>query len=426
MFRGMIMKIKYFLVLLVPSCLMYSCGELEEMHLKGSDGELCASDAIWTHGRGDLQNTRRASPIRQKGCFTGPIDTPRVVWSFPIGGPGTEAPPVIGDDGTIYLVGEYPGEPPGGGVRNSGLMAITPAGSLKWFFSCPINIGNAIAAIYAESVALASDGTVYFRCSSDNSINALNPNDGTIKWKYESSGFTSVAVDKDQNIYSANDTIFCFNPDGSIKWRYFNETPIGYCEEITLSRNYIFCAFYGNGILALDYQGRKKWFYPVDYQDDGGKDAILVDEDENIYLKVNSNNIKSWDRKGSLRWEGSVGFFGMTQPALRGNYLYFGVFGGLYKLDKATGKQVEVIAELPSYVDQEASPLIDDNGVIYMVSGGILSAFHDDGQKLWEKKLAYGSYFAGYPALSSDGTIYLASVTYTSNTPSCSLFSIHK
>jgi outer membrane protein assembly factor BamB len=98
----------------------------------------------------------------------------------------------------------------------------------------------------------------------------------------------------------------------------------------------------------------------------------------------------------------------MTQPALRGDYLFFGALQALYKLDKTTAANAQVIAELPSVIDQDAAPLIDDYGNIFFGTGGTLSAYRSDGFRYWSTKVITRPVFVGYPALSPDGTLYLA------------------
>lgn len=435
--EGSNMRSKIFvslITLLLTFVFFYACEHDKRVEPERcGDGEISASDAIWTHGRADLQNSKRAAGIRQKGCFTGPKTTPQVQWSFAIGGPGSEAPPVIGDDGTIYLVGEYPGETTGVGLRNSGLMAVSSSGSLKWFFKCPEDLGpNGIAAVYEESVALGKDGTIYYNCV-DSGLYAIRPNDGSAEWHYMSN-ITAMGVGANSKIYAGyHDTVFCFNSDGSINWRFVNDGSSGYCSQISLSRNYIFCAF-NNGVMALDYNGHKRWFYPVNYENDGGKDGILVDKDENLYLKTNQNNIKSWDRNGNLRWEGSVSFIGgMTQPVLRGDYLYFGAFGALYRLDKLTGTNITVVAEAPAYLSQFAAPLIDDVGTLFIVSDGgpnfdpyVMAASETGTTTLWTKQIteANSTGFHAYLALSPDGTIYFATTNVQSGQGTNKLYAI--
>lgn len=376
------------------------------------DGEISATDAVWSHGEGDLQNSKRASDIRQKGCFTGPQTTPQIQWSFDLGGPGTAAAPVIGDDGTIYIVGEYPGTPKGGGIRNSGLMAISPQGSLKWFFSNPVDIGNSFSAIYNKSVSLGTDGTIYIALY-DSNFYALNA-DGSVKWSRRLINHVSPAIDNQEQIYVGKDTVYCIKKDGNLAWKFVDVNLTGeLLRRIVLGKRHIYCGFLDKGILALDYLGHKQWFYELDYQN-FLQYGILLDEEENLYFKTNDNNIRSVDKNGSLRWTGNVGIIcGMSEPVLRGDYLYFGSFGGVFKLDKKTGTQITTLAALPQgwYVNSYTSPLIDDNGTIYIGSGyGGLTAVTKDGDKLWEIAIpqADQTEFWGYIGLSPEGTLYIA------------------
>lgn len=433
MFKEMIMKTKYFFVLLVPLCLMYSCGELEEMHLTGTDGELCASDATWSHGEGDLQNTKRAPGIRTKGCFYGPVDTPKVIWSFELGGPGTTAAPVIGDDGTIYIVGEYPGEPLGGGVRNAGIIAITPQGSLKWFFPVPVDIGSALYRIYSESVTISSDQTIYFG-GWDSTLYALNP-DGTIKWKKKGFhhrfdiGYPPVVppiIDNENRIYSGTDSIFCFRSDGSVIWRFFDDT-LGYCVRMALGTSHIFCALQDRGILALSYDGKRQWFTSVDLSNLPHY-SMIVDEDDNLYFKVNSNVVQSLNSKGQVRWTAGGG--GVTEPVLRGDYLYFGVlFASVLRVDKDTGKEDAVLGVTDAFLDDYTSPLIDDQGNVYIgTRAAYLSCFTQKADTLWSIPLDpnFTSGSCGGPiALSQDGTLFIATYVDGPSSEIYKLFAIH-
>lgn len=430
----MILRNYIYLLSLVFTIACISCYGNDHKISTCDDGEISTADAVWSHGEGDLQNTKRASGIRQKGCINGPRTTPQVQWSFDLGGPGTEASPVIGDDGTIYIVGEYPGQPIGVGIRNAGLFAVTPEGSMKWYFRRDLDIGDVgVAAVYTRSVAIGKDGTVYFGCW-DSTLYALNPSDGSMKWKYKSTYIGSPVVDNAGNIYTTNDTVFCFSSTGTVKWRFVNDPPIPNTS-LSLGRNAIYSASFGNGVLALDYTGNKKWLFPVNYQNDGGKDRIVIDEDDNLYLKTNSSNIKSISRNGNLRWEGSVSLpGGMSQPVLRGDYLYFGAFDAVYRLDKTTGQNAEIIGVVPNgaYISQSTSPLIDDSGVVYIATRGstsfnpFLVACHSSGQNVWTKEVieANGTSFHGYLSLSANGIIYFATSNYFQDRIS-RLYAIH-
>lgn len=414
------------LILLTPSC-------EEQRHDNPDpcgDGEISASDAVWSHGEGDLQNTKRARDIRIKGCLTGPLTSPTIKWSFTLGGPGTKSAPVIGEDGTVYIVGEYPGEPMGGDTRNSGLLAISSEGNMKWFFPVPQFVGNVLAAEYHESPAIAPDGTIYFGAW-DSTLYALNPN-GAIKWsrtgwhhKSIISGYPPViapAIDGNGQIYSGTDTIFCLKPDGSTVWKYYADT-MGYCQKLILGRNLIFCAFEGKGILALDYSGKRKWIYSVNL-DNQPHFSLITDQEDNLYFKVNNSTIYSVNSKGSFRWGGQVGGLGgFTEPVLRGDYLYIGSLFGYYRLDKQTGTDLQPIGTVTTqatYLAEESSPVVDDNGTLYFGTraSGLDSvphilAYNAQNQLLWDKSVSgviFGS-IEGRLALGNDGTIYLTTFT---------------
>jgi len=93
--------------------------------------------------------------------------------------------PVIGPDGMIYM-----------GVYNRGLMAITPRGSLSWFFT-----GYSATGIQEAAPAVAADGTVYVGTNSGY-ILAINP-DNTLKWYYTTGANikSSPAIDADGTVY---------------------------------------------------------------------------------------------------------------------------------------------------------------------------------------------------------------------------------
>jgi outer membrane protein assembly factor BamB len=419
MIQGVMMKY-YILLSAVLSCILilfFSCEHERRdsyMAMYCADSLLSASDAVWSHEEGDLQNTKRATLIRNHGCVTGPTTQPSVQWAFQLGGPGTAAAPVIGDDGTIYIAGEYPGEPTGGGLRNSGLMAISPSGSMKWFFSVHQDIGNATRAGYASSAAVGRDGALYF-VGWDSTFYALKP-DGTVKWKrsqiYPSADccapLWAPAIGDNGNIYAGSDTIMCLRPDGHVVWRFYADT-LGFCQRIILGKNLIFCSFQGEGVLALDYSGHEKWFYST-YILNPARAGIIADEDDNIYFKTNSSNLVSISSTGQVRWRNGGG---LSEPALRGDYLYFLYSASLYRLDKNTGTGDTVLTTTSLDFTDTTSPLIDDNGTIYIVSRFFPSlsvmAISKEGMQLWSLTLSQNSKSGSWGplGLGRDGTLYV-------------------
>ena len=395
-----------FIVSLVLLIAFESCDHDRPGPKPCGDGEIAAADATWSYGEGDLQNTKRAPNLRQKGCFSGPAETPSVQWSLDLSGSGTAGAPVIGDDGTIYLVGEYPGQPKFGGIRDAGLLAINPNGSIKWYLSRPIDV----SIIYAKSVALGRNGTIY--CSMwDSTFYALNPADGSVKWSRKGVFTADPIVDNNGRIYAASDTVFCLNSDGSVAWFYANDTPGDYVSRLVPGRKAIYCGYWHGGINALSFSGNREWFHPV-YLDNDLHSGMVVDEDDNLYYKTSYNNIEALDRSGHTKWSVSRG--SMTEPVLWNNHIYFLDAAFLYRIDCKAGFLDSLLAiDDVDLVRFWSSPLIDDSGQLFFVGGsGVLYAYDlDDRQRLW--KLTIPNYgpadFIGHLGLSAMGTLYVTS-----------------
>lgn len=407
------------------------------------DGEISASEAVWSHGEGDLQNSKRATALRDQRCYVGPHENPTLQWSFEIGGSGTGAAPVIGPDGTVYLVAEYPGGSPGtGGIRNSGLFAISSQGQEKWFLSRPIDLGFAESLFYASSVAVGMDGSIYFTWY-DSTLYALSP-EGAIKWERTvcnvrtdtlfsiGSRLASPVIDRRGRIYTANDTIFCLDRDGDIVWTY-SDTSLAKMpfQAISIGRYGLYCMSY-DAILCLDFEGQEKWFRSIGFVGFRHR-SIILDESDNLYFHsgIAGENVHSYDRNGNLRWE--VGFdtpAGLTRAVLRGDYLYFASWNILARLDKETGTHADSLAPVP-IVGWGNTIVIDDAGVIYV--GGVrsgqdarnaVSAVADTGKVLWFKELPEATGFGAAPALARDGTIYFVSFFDVSQPGPMKLYSL--
>lgn len=111
--------------------------------------------------------------------------------------------PCIADDGTIYVVS-----------LDNHLHAVHPDGTLKW----KTNMGEG-----GTSPTIGQDGTIYCGYSQ---LHAVNPNDGTIKWKLPVSGKIRGGTpcnSIDGTIYLGTDSgwIYAINSDGAEKWRIF-------------------------------------------------------------------------------------------------------------------------------------------------------------------------------------------------------------
>jgi hypothetical protein len=125
----------------------------------------------------------------------------RVNWRFRMDAPYSMVRPVIGPDGTIYVVDVF-----------AHLYALAPDGALKW-------VANAAG---DKGVAVGADGTIYVASESD--VKAFNP-DGSLKWTFVQNPRAficlGVAVGPDGNIYSVGVEglgVFSLTPGGQLRW----------------------------------------------------------------------------------------------------------------------------------------------------------------------------------------------------------------
>jgi hypothetical protein len=135
----------------------------------------------------------------------------RVNWRFQMDAPYSMVRPVIGPDGTIYIVDVF-----------AHLYALAPDGGLKWV----------VSAAGDQGVAVGLDGTIYVASESD--IKAFN-SDGSLKWTFVQNPRAficlGVSVGPDGNIYSVGVEglgVFSLTPAGQLRWA----VPEGYSHPI--------------------------------------------------------------------------------------------------------------------------------------------------------------------------------------------------
>jgi len=202
------------------------------------------------------------------------------------------------------------------------LYAVNPDGSLKWKFET----GNEIK----STPAIAKDGTIYVGThGGGKNFYALNP-DGTLKWDFNADGHwidCPIAIDKDGTIYfgSAYGTFYAVNPDGSEKWNY--NMPV-----VTMQ--------HGSSIensAAIDNDG-------TIYFNNRGYDTLTA-----LYV----------DGKYKRSWSG-----GYASPAIGSDdTIYTGsYFNQLFAVDRDGGVKWNFITDGPI----DSSPVIDENGIIYV------------------------------------------------------------
>jgi len=217
-------------------------------------------------------------------------------WRYNINHWGADSP-TLAEDGTIYI-----------GSLDDHLYAINPDGSLKWRFDAQDNIidssptigvdgtvyfgicgpGFNIGRVYAvnpdgtekwhldvgdyvySTAAIGEDGTVYIT-SNDRYLYALDPDDGSVIWKYRTgSGLSGPSIGADGTIYvsSHDHYLHAVNPDGALQWKTeigtgSSDTPaIGDDGTIYIGELY-FYAVNPDGTIKWIYEGWDQYDYEV-------------------------------------------------------------------------------------------------------------------------------------------------------------------
>lgn len=295
----------------------------------------------------------------------------------------SQATPAVASDGTIYYL-----------TMSGYFYAINPDGTEKWRF--PMFTFKNIW----SSPAIAADGTIYFASEAyppresgkpqekPGYIYALNP-DGTKKWEFTTGaagGSTSVAaIDDDGTLYLSSgemeksentfvNKLFAFNPDGSVKWKYWPRNKVMEGSVAIGSDGTIYFGVKGDkdpreaGFIALNPDGTEKW-------------KVSLDQGESITPGI--------DKKGNI---------------------YFGDWGGKFYAYDKNGKELWRVQTPEAYETLSSSPAIGADGTLYFGSiTGQFFAYSPEGKEKWQIKVEGGGIIAS-PAIGSDGTVYVAAV----------------
>jgi outer membrane protein assembly factor BamB len=158
-----------------------------------------------------------------------------------------EARPLVGIDGTIY-------------PRGANIYAITPEGNMIWQQNLGAPFGTVVA---------SPDGSVIYSVHSL-ILYAIDAATGDILWSVDT-GIDEFeygpAVDNQGNIYyvgcepDRKEYIYSLSPEGVERWKFYLTDMVSInVSSICIDNNgYIYIAWYGIGITALDYEGQFRW-----------------------------------------------------------------------------------------------------------------------------------------------------------------------
>ena len=275
--------------------------------------------------------------------------------------------PAIGADGTIYI-----------GSEDTYLYALNPNnGSMKWRYK----IGN----IIASSPAVGADGTVYIG-GVDRYLYALDPEDGSMKWRYQTPNgiYSSPAIGADGTVYvgTIDHHLYAIAPpsddsqSGELLWSYQTSDDIYYSSP----------AIGANGTVYIG--SRDDYLYAIVPPEDDSQSGVML---------------WRYQTAGDIDSSPAIGADGTVYIGSDDDYLYA-------ISPPSNGSQSGVLKwRFESNNDIISSPTIGADGTIYVGSTDyyLYALDSTDGSLLWSYQTDGAIYSS--PAVGSDGIIYVGS-----------------
>ncbi|MBN1781128.1 T9SS type A sorting domain-containing protein [bacterium] len=345
------------------------------------------ADSPWPMLQHDAQHTGRSSAPG--------ISQPVLKWEFQTKSKYAGSP-VIGPDGTIYLLS---------GLLFSDttgfLYAINPDGTEKWCFE--LNGPPSFT-----TPAITCDGTIYVHCNPKANIASMTylyaiNSDGTLKWVFDIGvAFTSYEVSSpvigpDGTIYfgSMNTLFYAISPNGELKSArdINNHSSIDWSPAISPNGTiHVYSpsisndgTFYEGGIFGLyayNPNGELKWEYSAD--DFDMLSIPSIDSDNTIYL-TSYRGLNAFNPNGQLKWHYPT-WSGANcgAPTIAGDgTIYFRDCWTFYAIDRNGNEKWAIrggmgTSSVSARQMQVQGVPIDSDGTLYINTRGSLLAYSDE------------------------------------------------
>ncbi len=367
------------------------------------------ADSPWPMSKHDPQFTGR-SP------YKGP-QTPTIAWTEDMED-GIFSGPVIGERGNLYFGSYF--------VHSDQFYSYSPDGEFIWEYETGSNRPS------QAGIIIDSSNTIYFG-SRDSNLYALNL-EGTLKWKYNTSGSILSTVipniDLQGNIYITNwlsiitdeGELCSIKPDGTLNWKVmYGSGFAGNSPVFSPDGNTIYIAGLNSKLFALNLDGSIKW----EFSCGAIRGTPMIDSDGNIYFIPSEapQYLYSLKPDGSIRWKYFMQDIG-TVEIISGPTI--DEQGNIYTiaLDTACCPFYTMLLSLTydgdfrwKYIFEDVEgedftqPLIcDSEGTVYVGSavGSNYYAISNDGELKWKLQLdGISQQVDNTGAIAKDGTLYL-------------------
>lgn len=328
-----------------------------------------------------------------------------VKWNISIDNLESTIAPVIGDNGLLYIIGNY--EVPV-------LLAINPDGTIRWKYTFKeYETGVASSPIIGKDGSILVGLNIYNDDNNFAKVYSIKP-DGTLQWSYKIhhgledyiyTHFNSVGPDgtfyigsyfeSSENYYGVLNAI---NPDGTLKWNY------------TFTEN-LYKKSWGIGSAS--------WGTSV------GSDGTIYTAVTSLIDEISEVHLYAFNPNGTVKWmqtinDGTHNFI-VSLPSIASNGLVYlstmfgtsdeNAFNNLHAFSSNGTKLWNYSSH--AFSEEFTSQIIGTDGTIYLASiGSPLIALNPNGTVKW--KYEYSVY--GIPSITKDGTLYIGIGGYETGT----------
>lgn len=278
--------------------------------------------------------------------------------------------------------------------RQSSFNSIDLNPRIKWIHTLP----GSSTRFFDGTPVIGKDGSIYIK--QRDSLYAFNP-DGSVKWKNDTPRIAGVSIGHDGTLFAGNKAL---NPDdGSVKWSVYGNsisTPaIG---------NGVIYTVIDNRLMALDYgKGSVIWSTPDLIPYSAESPSPVVSSDGTIYLSTEAPNdsysfLYAFDKDGKEKWKYPYkqGRGGTLVPTI-------GPDGTIYTIKDTILYAITPNGELKWKIEKTkgiSQVAVSKDDVIYLASLDYnLYAINTDGSEKWKKSI--GSMVKGTPIIDNNGNI---------------------
>ena len=307
-----------------------------------------------------------------------------IVWRLKM--PGTqrsESSPALATNGTVYQ-----------GPFNGWMLAVSPAGKVKWQFKTGLEIKS--------SPAVGADGTIYYG-SRDRNCYALTAA-GKLKWKFMTGAWidSSPAIGTDGTVYFGSDdkNFYALTPEGKLKWKFPTGGIVSSSPAIAADGT-VYFGSHDKNFYAVTPAGKLKWLFATGAEIDA---SPTLAADGTVYFSSTDGWLHALAADGVERWRlHTGGYTGATAVLDENGNIYLTAARDFYFVSP----QGKIIFQTPGEVTIDASGAATANReVIFSIPWLRIGSFSMD--HFWPPTWVVGisDNLAGSPNVDAQGVIY--------------------